>query len=198
MAAALTLMACRAGAAECSLVVKVIDTNGTPVHAWIRVEESGGRHLEKRHSPGGVQFCDLGIRPVRVTVTPVSAGCSWSVSVPVDLVWDKTQTSSITVPAGDCEFRPSALILGKCRVLYRVMDDTGRWIHGARVTVTANSSQSSADTDDYGRALFRNFPLDSALRVTVETAQYESKTAESLCNTDRLEQMIEMRPKGHQ
>jgi hypothetical protein len=77
------------------------------------------------------------------------------------------------------------------------MDDAGRWIHGARVTVTANSSQSSADTDDYGRALFRNFPLDSALRVTVETAKYESKTVESLCNTDRLEQIIEMRPKGH-
>jgi hypothetical protein len=186
-----------ANAAECSLVVKVVDTSGTPVHAWVRVDESGGRHVEKRHSPGGVRFCDLGIRPVQITVTPISASCEWSVRLQADLNWNRTTETAVTVPAGDCEFRPSALVLGKCRVLFRVRNEKGDWLPDAMVSAAiATSPERSSRVDEYGRALLRDFPLDSQLRVKVTAGGYAARTLEVHCNAVELEEVVEMRPGG--
>ena len=65
---AASLQAVAADRSNCALTVRVLSQNGQDVEAPVTVEEKNGRVLEKEHSHGGVQFCDLGILPVTVKV----------------------------------------------------------------------------------------------------------------------------------
>ena len=78
----------------CSLSVSLVDPQGNAVDAKVSVQESKGRTIEKMATLGSVQFCDLGIKPVSITVghsgcnqaIPRNVGLRWGISTKVRIV----------------------------------------------------------------------------------------------------------------
>jgi hypothetical protein len=173
----------------CSLTIHLADSKGRPVNHYVTVVESGGRHIEKKHSPGGARFCDLGILPVKVEVRPISASCTWTYSELLDVRWAEERSHTIIVPSDPCE-RHVAYPLNNCAVLFRIKDEDGKWLGGSRIVFTT-PTQGNSTTDQYGRALLR---VQTGAKVTgkVMAPDHHPAMFDFTCGKAIMEEEIEL------
>jgi hypothetical protein len=148
---ALSLSAAPKGA--CSLTVRVLSPDGRRPEVPISVKEESGRVQEKDQENDDVQFCDLGILPVMVTVG--SDGLCNQVTVhDVPVAWDEPYLLTVTYDPEVCSRQhapPPPVPL--CRILFRFSDSTGRRIPDAFVKFSSPTSDAM-QADPYGRAEF--------------------------------------------
>src|ERR1700690_2262985 len=147
-----TLAAPTASAQDgCSLVVRVLATDGRRPGVPVSVREQSGRVEEKEQGDSDVRFCDLGI--LRVTFAVGSDSMCDQVTVhevPVSL--DDTYLLTVTYNPLAC---PETIPPPEpaCKILFRIADAGGKWISGASVRLAGPTTTTPA-TDQFGRALF--------------------------------------------
>jgi hypothetical protein len=106
----------------CSLTVRVTAPNG---RVAVSVVEKNGRIQEQDQENSDLRFCDLGGLPVTVKVGEDD---------PVPCLHDLPRSP---VPT--------------CRIVFRVKDSTGEWVHGATINI-AEPITKELRTDRFGRS----------------------------------------------
>jgi hypothetical protein len=135
----------------CSLQVQVQTPTGQLPEALVEVREENGRKIEKEQRPGHeVQFCDLGILPVTVTVG--LKDCEVVVKN-VYLRWGQTYTLKVIYDQERCSDEKAPPPKPLCQVVLRVKAQNKAWIGGA-VAKFDDTSRPPAVTDQAGRAMF--------------------------------------------
>jgi hypothetical protein len=137
----------------CSLTVKVLSPNGRALYAPVSVQEQNGRVEDKDQEDGSVQFCDLGILPVTVTVGNIGM-CNQVTVQNVPVTWRQPYLLTVTYDPEACgrrEVVPPPVPI--CEMLFRVADAAGNWVSGAALTLAA-PTRDLLKTDQYGRAHF--------------------------------------------
>lgn len=145
---------------RCSLIVRVLTPDGLRPGASVSVKEQNGRTEELEQGNEDVNFCDLGILPVTVTVGSSSV-CNQVVVRDVPLAWNRTYLLRVTYDPEACRERvppPEPT----CEILFRVRRSTGAPIPGAVVSLTSPIVRSFV-ADQFGRA-------DTFLRGTSHVA----------------------------
>lgn len=173
----------------CSLTIHLVDTKGRPVHDYVTVVESGGRQTEKKHYPGGIRFCDLGILPVRIEVRPLSISCTWTFSQLVDVRWGQARSHTIIVPSDPCEHRV-AYPAKECTVLFRTKDEDGKWLAESRI-VLSTPRRETLTTDAYGRVMLR-VPTGSLVTSEVSAPGHRTLELKFTCDKPMAEREIEL------
>lgn len=142
----------------CSLKVQVLSPNGERPEAQVEVQEQNGRKIHKEQAPGhDLEFCDLGVLPVKVIVG--LKDCSVTIS-DVYLRWQRPYTLKVTYDQKNCMDERPKPSKPLCQVLLRVNSSSQEWINGATVKFD-EPSLSPIQTDDAGRALFVGLKGDS-------------------------------------
>ena len=95
------------------------------------VKEQSGRVTEKEQEDDDVQFCDLGITPVTVTVG--SAGLCNQVTIHnVPISRERPYHLLVTYDPEACYvYHRSPPPVPICEILFRVQDPQGNWIPGS-------------------------------------------------------------------
>lgn len=173
----------------CSLVVRVINTDGRELSAPTVVKDKAGRRVVKRdedYRPGGFRFCDLGLSPVSVTVG--RNGCSEIVTVqPVLLTWGVTKTISVIYDENACS-ELDKLWVGRrggpagpsCDLLIRLVDSQHKPIPRASVRM-GTSSGHTLKADQYGRVLVQ-IAYEDEFQGTAIADGYDSVELRQPCN----------------
>lgn len=173
------------GQGHCSLQVSVVNAEGLEVEASVQVTEEDGRIVKKENQIGGVQFCDLGITPVMVTVGGEDA-CNGVTVHNVKLLWEKTNFVKVIYDRETCLYDPPASTVPLCMVLLRIKDAKGNWLSGSSVTVNA-PNQESFTTDQYGRVILRA-RYGSDLEGVVKQEGYSLQKFKFSCSGDEAQQ----------
>ena len=139
----------------CSLVVKVVDEQGTEVSTRepVVVEESDGKRIEKRYMAGGVSFCDLGILPVTVTVG-APGSCNQTSVRNVPLGWLGTTTIQVNPNVAACRLYHSLAQLPGCDFFFRFINSKREPIPNVSVNVR-NPGVELLQGDSFGRVWLR-------------------------------------------
>jgi hypothetical protein len=178
----------------CSLVVKVVDTEGIPVPARVMVEERDGRKVEKANGslPGDLSFCDLGLFPVTVTVTRQHPACSRVIVQNVLLTWGETKTLKVMHDRESCIDKDIFSVGSTCRVLLRFVDLDRSHIRGGSLAIQA-PRQETRQADPFGRILI-GIPLGQELIGTGSANGYDSVEVNVPCSRpkDDFEQYVVM------
>src|SRR5688572_16158753 len=102
----------------CSLIVKIMDHRSEEVWLPVTVEDREGRRIEKKaddYTRGGVEFCDLGLSPVTVTVG--WSNCHQVTIRNVPLRWEtRPYRLSVIYDEQACS---GGIIRNYCRFLFR-------------------------------------------------------------------------------
>lgn len=173
----------------CSLTIHLVDSHGRPVHDYVTIVEAGGRQIEKKHYPGGVRFCDLGIMPVRIEVRPLSISCTWRFSEVVDVNWGEERAHTIVVPSEPCKY-PVPNLSTKCALLFRIKDEDGKWLGESRIMLLTPSRRPLI-TDRYGRA-FIQVPMRSLVTGEVSVQGHHPSKFNLTCDKPLTEREIEV------
>ncbi len=153
----------------CSLKVRVVSPDGRQFPVSVTVYEQSGRKIEKEQAPPhDLQFCDLGILPVKVVVG--DSGCHEIVVRDVRNYWQEPYTLKVTYDPERCirELPPPPEPL--CEILFRISDSDGRWIDKAAVKFD-QPSLGHLQTDSAGRALLV-VGLENRIRGSVSAQGY--------------------------
>lgn len=165
----------------CSLTVRVLSPDGRRVAAPVTVEEKTGRAEEKDQEGRDVQFCDLGILPVTVTVGSDTM-CNQVTVHEVPVTWREPYTLTVTYDPHAClrvELIPQPMQV--CPMLVRVADSSsGKWVAGATVSVSA-PTRYVLKTDRHGRAYF-GVGVTNVARGTVTAAGFRSLDFTGTCS----------------
>jgi hypothetical protein len=169
-----------AAADYCSLAVRVLSPDQRrPVEVLISVREKSGRIIEKETTGEDVRFCDLGIRPVTVTVGGDT--CNQVVVRDVPLEWNEQYLVTVTYDPEPCmPERPPAPV-PVCRVLFRVSDAKGNWIEKASIRFQGSTKLPPMETDSAGRAL-QLLKLGDRITGTVDMSGYITKSFSIPCS----------------
>ena len=162
----------------CSLRVRVLAPNGKPFPVYVTVYEKSGRVIEKEQAPpDDVQFCDLGILPVKVVIGP--KGCHEITVDDVRNYWREPYTLAVTYDPEHCmrELLPPPQPI--CEVLLRISGLTGEWVDKATVTFQKPSLQPLR-TDSAGRALLIA-GLSKNIKALATAPGYVSKAFSVAC-----------------
>jgi hypothetical protein len=172
----------------CSLRVRVIAPDGRRfADVLVAVNEPNGRTLEKwQKSKQDVEFCDLGVSPVTVTVG--LKGCNPIVVNGVRLFWQEPYTLKVIYDMEHCmrETPPPPKLL--CQILFRVRDSAGEWIKNAELKF-ANSVHSKFQTDNAGRALF-SMGLNDQIQGTASAPEHATKTFSVTCSESEVREEL--------
>jgi hypothetical protein len=164
----------------CSLRVRVLSPDGRRTEAPISVKEESGRTIEKDHENDDVEFCDLGILPVAVTVG--SDGLCNQITIrDVPVTWNEPYLLRVTYDPDACRREhgpPPPMPI--CHILFRVSDSGGKWIPRASVKFSSPTSDSMK-ADEYGRAEFVTKVGDEA-RGSVAAAGFDSANFKWTCS----------------
>jgi hypothetical protein len=188
----LSLAATAAAQDHCSLVVKVVDRQGTLLSTPVRVEEQNGRRHDGERTRNGVSFCALGLYPVTVTVG--RNGCPQTIDVrDVELSWGVTKELYVLYEES-CH--PATLFVSHggppCDFLFRFMDHDNKPVRDVSLK-TVDSEPVPAD--QYGRVLL---PLAFEERwVGTATAHgYEPVALNLRCTRERQlsDQTLKLEP----
>ena len=175
----------------CSLSVRVLSPDGRRPRVPVSVEDSNGRVLDREQASGNVRFCDLGIRPVTVTVG--LPGCNQVVVKDVPLTWKNPYLLTVTYDGSPCfrDYPPPPV--PTCQILFRVSDVAGKWIQGATVQFDPGGPAQRA-TDDAGRA-FVTSRLDQQIGGMVSATGYLPQPFSLTCRRgERIqEEVIKLR-----
>lgn len=183
--------AVRAQEAHCSLRVRATFRDGTPIHAFASVVDGTGRVQEKRITPAGGEFCDLGIEDVQVTFAPISISCNWSVTVGARLKWGSTTELSVVAPEQKCEYMPH--LSQRSAVLIRAIDEDGKGLPAAKVEVEEPAAVRRAYiADSYGRVLVPKVPFGADLKAVVSAADHKSRSVQIKCDREDVEKNVEL------
>ncbi len=141
----------------CSLTVRALAPDGRRGRFWVTVKEENGHKEEKMQGNEDVQFCDLGILPVTVTVG--NAGTCNQVTIhDVPVSWERPYLLKVTYDPQACDIWeqvPPPVPL--CELLFRVSDAKGNWLSGASLKLSNPRPGTvklvgKLETDRYGRA----------------------------------------------
>jgi hypothetical protein len=189
--AGIFMLAQAAAESFCSLTIKVVDNKGRPLYAYVTVVEKSGREIEKKHEPGGVHFCDLGIRPVTIAVRPISISCHWAFSDVIDIDWAVERSATIVVPSVPCKYRPPLPISSPTStVLFRSKDEDGNWVAESKVVFLTPVRKTIA-SDRHGRALIE-VPIGSLVTGQVIAPNYHVREFKFICTEQVVERDIEL------
>lgn len=165
----------------CSLKVRVLSSDGQRVAAPVKVEEKTGRVEEKDQEGRDVQFCDLGVTPVQVTVGSDTL-CNQVSVRNVPITWSQPYLLVVTYDPKACtrlEITPQPT--PACGMLVRVADSSnGKWVLGATVSVSA-LARYVTKTDRYGRVYF-GVGVQNDARGTVTAAGFRSADFTATCS----------------
>jgi hypothetical protein len=119
---------------------------GTP----IRVQEEGIPVKEAQSRRGGVRFCDLGIRTVKIVVGDTS--CNEVTVSNVPLQWGEMVTTKVTYDRRACS-RETRSPIPQCEILFRFMDEQRKWIPGVTLAPPLIAGVPDIRSDSFGRYL---------------------------------------------
>lgn len=186
--AAQVLTAQQAPRDYCSLVVKVIDEQGSEIEAPVSVQEIGGKVVEGDYEAGGVRFCDLGILPVTVRVGRPES-CNYTIIHNVALEWQETRSIVVRHEVEPCQRHLPAPPKPLCQLLIRVFDQNAV---GLLATVEVNRrSRETYQTDRVGRVRVL-MESGSAVGCVVRSNRFLPKRIEAHCTLDtpRIERIV--------
>jgi hypothetical protein len=173
----------------CSLSVNLIDPQGRAVLANVSVQESDGRTEEKNTSLGSAQFCDLGMKPVDITVG--HTGCNQVIIKSVGLRWGITTNVKIIYDREPCLIDPPPV--AACQMLFRFADTKQHWVKGVRLKLQSPEDKTLR-ADDYGRVHIA-IPAFKELLGVASVPDHESAEIRIPCTSENhhLEQRITLR-----
>ena len=135
----------------CSLVVHVQTPSGGDVKARIAVEEeTTGRVREQISEGGSTRFCELGFKPVTITIG--GSGCNQVVIKNVPLRWQDTRHIFAVYDRTPCLVDPPPV--AACTVLLRFFDRAGTPISSA-LFKSEQPDRRVSSADQFGRVLVR-------------------------------------------
>ncbi len=148
------------GQGVCSLTVRALTPDGRRGKFPISVKEQNGRIEEKVQGDEDVQFCDLGILPVTVTVGSEGV-CNQVTIQDVPVTWERSYLLNVTYDPEACKIReifdraPPPVPL--CELLFRVSDMKRKWLPSASIEFANPRAgtlkfSSVLRTDRFGRA----------------------------------------------
>ncbi len=129
---------------HCSLRVRVLSPQEKRVFAVVSVREQDGRELEQDHKAQDLEFCDLGILPVRVTVH-LGPGCNEITVRDIFLSLEETYVLKVSYDPKNCSPEQSPPLSPSCNLLLRVRDGGGRYLT-PRSTSTIRETWSQEPT----------------------------------------------------
>jgi hypothetical protein len=170
----------------CSLVVKVVDPQQRRATARVTVEERDGRTEVKETEGGDLEFCDLGISPVTITVG--HPACNQAVVRNVGLEWNRTTETTIIYDRAACltDTPPVAA----CQILLRFRNPQQEAL--AKVTLELQTPHPwTLSSDKFGRELIR-VVAGQRLRGQATAEGYRPATIDIDCSRDhtRFEQIV--------
>jgi hypothetical protein len=136
----------------CSLKIRVLTPDGKRVEASVYVTETDGRVHEAEQEERDVEFCDLGLLPVTVSIGEEKS-CGQVVIKNVRLTLNHTRLLTVTYDVNPCRSETVPSPTPNCLILFRVADSSGKWISGAAIHL--DSLSAPAVTDSAGRASVR-------------------------------------------
>ena len=173
----------------CSLTVRVLSPSGDRFpEVFVSVREASGRTVTSEESSRDVQFCDLGVSPVTVTVG--TKGCETTATLP--LYWQEPQLLTMLYDPRPCmrgHVRPSF-----CSVLLRISDDQDSWIEGAAVTWLMDDKRWRLQSDRAGRVLVE-LGIGKRAALTISADGYRSVQSIAECSAAKIvvEQRVRLR-----
>jgi hypothetical protein len=172
----------------CSLSVTVVDPNDRPAEAKVVVQENDGRIIAKMANGGTAKFCDLGTKPVTVSVG--GPECHQSVLKSVGLRWGSTTQVKIIYDEKPCLIDEPPI--AACRILFRFADAEQHWLGGVVVKMQRPFDEMIR-ADEYGRVLVRIAAFNELL-ATATISGYDSVDLRIPCTNEKqgLERRITM------
>lgn len=163
--------------AYCSLSVRVLSPDQQRIpDVPVSVKEQNGRTIEKESTTEDVKFCDLGLRPVTVTVGVDSCNQTIVRDVPVD--WETEYTLTVIYDREACVQSQPPAPVPYCRILLRVSDSVG-WLERAIIR-SASKQLAPKETDSHGRALFL-IEINNQVTGSVHKAGYKDTAFSTTC-----------------
>jgi hypothetical protein len=187
--------------AVCSLTVVVNSPEGERLAVAISVEEENGRVIRRDAAIGEARFCDLGIRPVTVTVGS-DGMCNQVVVRRVPITENDNYFLRVIYDPKRCQVLHKRPLL-QCVLLFRIADAKGEWLAGARVRISAPflsvvngtlkpvQSEKAGEADLYGRVRFSP-ELGSTIRGRVILEGFHPKDFEFRCSEVWQEYVIRL------
>ena len=133
----------------CSLVVGVQRINVSE-EALVTVEEEDGTTQHLATSGGEAKFCNLGIRPVLVTVG--RPGCNQVIVKDVQLNWNYSRRIRVIYDQSGCNV--DAPPVAACAFLFRFVDSGRQPVRGVALR-TREPFPGVYSADEYGRIFLR-------------------------------------------
>jgi hypothetical protein len=162
----------------CSLAVNIVDMQGRAVEAKVAVQESDGRTVEKTANFGLVQFCDLGIEPVTISVG--HPGCNQAVVRNVGLRWGTTIKVKIIYDREPCLVDEPPV--AACQMLFRFADAEQRWLKGVALKLQSPEDKIF-NADEYGRIHMRVAAFKEVVGIAT-TPGYEPAEIRIRCTSE--------------
>ncbi len=167
----------------CSLVVRVTDPQGFPLVAKVTVTEGGSRRITMKSAETGLaEFCDLGIKPVEITVG--QGGCDEVDVKDVELHWGRTR--SLPLIYAPCWLTGDPPPGTGCEILLRFLDARGNPVPGAMIAVDGVAQPEISDV--FGR-LRTGAGFDTTLHATGSAPGFISRRLTAACS--RTEPILE-------
>lgn len=149
LATALNLLQVAYGSEYCSLSVRVLSPQLRRIpNVEVSVLEDAGRVLVKNTGSEDVKFCDLGIKPVLVTIG--AEYCNQVVVRNVPQHYEDMYVLVVIYDPNECR-EPSRVLDPNCRILFRVSDESGAPLKKASIRF-GEASLTSRSTDSAGRS----------------------------------------------
>lgn len=191
--ACLALFLCAVAFAQdkCSLRVRVLSPNNLPVLATVSVRDNSARVSEKDYRGKDVEFCDLGILPVTVTISS-RPGCNQLTIDDVFVSLNRTYLLKAIYDPKDCMPETVPPPEGVCEVLLQVQDGDGHYVPYASVTIV-KPKEFHAKTDRFGRLLISG-NIGISDRGAVSATGFDSQELNFTCSGyDPEEEVIKLK-----
>jgi hypothetical protein len=120
------------------------------VGARISIQEGDGRMETKETEGLDLEFCDLGITPVTITVG--HPACNQAIVRNVGVNWNQTTRTTIIYDRQPC--LQDAPPVAACQMLFRFQDSQQHWLDKASLDVESPKPET-VKADKFGRILVR-------------------------------------------
>jgi hypothetical protein len=162
----------------CSLTVTVVSPNRKPVAAIVSVHETNGRKIEKDYLSRDLQFCDLGILPISVTVSR-RPGCNEVTVRDLSISIDRAYHLTVVYDPNNCTPETVPPPLPTCEVLIRVQNQEGKYVPDSKINLRTPTIYESK-TDRFGRLLISG-KIGAPITGTVTATGYANQDFSFTC-----------------
>jgi hypothetical protein len=177
---------------KCQLKVFVVDDLQRDIDATIRVVEKSGRVHEAENDVGGVEFCDLGILPVRVEVGRKES-CSFTTVDNVWLEYGEQAVLRVLRNIDHCNVTMPRIGPPRCKVMIRVRgaeDDVGL------ADFEVSSDSKSAHPFVSAGRVYLEVLLKLPVRIEVRKAGFVPAAVRADCGGSLERRELEIRMKA--